>query len=200
LHNNIQQCCSSQWANARRAFNVSLKIINRYFLNQLNHGKNVLEILLSLQMNEAAAELRFHCFLLFLSKQLGNELIQDARSLGLCAFSLQKLASNDQDELDAFQAALNNIQGLRVLVCGGDGTNAWALGVLDQFSPSGRPPPIGSIALGSGNDFSNAIGWGDSYKHSISALKGRVVFAHKCRFVVVFFSFHLFQARTNCSI
>ena len=48
--------------------------------------------------------------------------------------------------------------------CGGDGTAAWILSVMDKMTfPKGRPP-LGIIPLGTGNDLSRSFNWGGKYE------------------------------------
>ncbi|KAJ4460280.1 putative diacylglycerol kinase 2 [Paratrimastix pyriformis] len=47
----------------------------------------------------------------------------------------------------------------RVLMAGGDGTANWALECIDALGLD-RPPPMGILPLGTGNDLSRSLGWG----------------------------------------
>jgi diacylglycerol kinase family enzyme len=50
-----------------------------------------------------------------------------------------------------------------VFVFGGDGTVGWVLGRLAEMYPSENNPPVGICSLGTGNDLSRVLTWGEQY-------------------------------------
>ena len=71
------------------------------------------------------------------------------------------LENNDtiNNALDIY-ASLPN---LRICVFGGDGTVGWVLGCLAERYPLGNNPPVSICPLGTGNDLSRVLSWGEEY-------------------------------------
>jgi diacylglycerol kinase (ATP) len=57
---------------------------------------------------------------------------------------------------DANQAGMHCI----VIVCGGDGTVMWVVEQIVKMKINIHDIPVGIIPIGTGNDFSRALGWG----------------------------------------
>ncbi len=65
-----------------------------------------------------------------------------------------------------------------VIICGGDGTVMWVVSEFSRANIDASKTPIGIIPLGTGNDFSQTLGWGkespDILSNNYQKLKKRV--------------------------
>ncbi|CAF1192614.1 unnamed protein product [Adineta steineri] len=67
---------------------------------------------------------------------------------------------------DTINNALNiysSLPNTRICVFGGDGTVGWVLSRLADIYPSSNQPPVSIFPLGTGNDLSRVLGWGEEY-------------------------------------
>lgn len=55
------------------------------------------------------------------------------------------------------------LPNIRICVFGGDGTVGWVLGRLAELYPSLNNPPVSVCPLGTGNDLSRVLSWGEQY-------------------------------------
>lgn len=51
----------------------------------------------------------------------------------------------------------------KVLVCGGDGTISWILNSIQSLGPEESHPEVAILPIGTGNDLSIELGWGESF-------------------------------------
>ncbi|KRX52446.1 Diacylglycerol kinase epsilon, partial [Trichinella sp. T9] len=62
------------------------------------------------------------------------------------------------------------ISKMVVLVAGGDGTVGWVFSAIEEISwPENRRPTVAVLPLGTGNDLSRVLGWGDGHSGIVDA-------------------------------
>lgn len=66
-----------------------------------------------------------------------------------------------------------------MIICGGDGTVMWVVSELHNFDIDHTKVPVAMLPLGTGNDFSQILGWGkecpsDLLSEDFAKLKKRV--------------------------
>ncbi|CAF2313531.1 unnamed protein product [Rotaria sp. Silwood2] len=72
------------------------------------------------------------------------------------------LLDNDQTIINALDI-YSSLSNIRICVFGGDGTVGWVLGRLAESYPSLNNPPVSICPLGTGNDLSRVLLWGEQY-------------------------------------
>ena len=91
---------------------------------------------------------------------LGKERVLDLSKASCRGFSPEEFLSRFID-----------LSGVRILVCGGDGTCSWILGAIEtalQGCKHENVLPVAIMPLGTGNDLSRALGWGAAYCRAMS--------------------------------
>ncbi|CAF1094302.1 unnamed protein product [Rotaria magnacalcarata] len=72
------------------------------------------------------------------------------------------LLENDATILHALEI-YSSLSNIRICVFGGDGTVGWILGCLAELYPPLNNPPVSICPLGTGNDLSRILLWGEQY-------------------------------------
>jgi diacylglycerol kinase family enzyme len=72
------------------------------------------------------------------------------------------LLESDATILQALEI-YSSLSNIRICVFGGDGTVGWILGCLAELYPSLNNPPVSICPLGTGNDLSRVLLWGEQY-------------------------------------
>ncbi|CAF0784869.1 unnamed protein product [Didymodactylos carnosus] len=72
------------------------------------------------------------------------------------------LLENNQTILNALEI-YSDLPNIRICVFGGDGSIGWVLATLVDFYHGINNPPVGICPIGTGNDLSRVLGWGDVY-------------------------------------
>eukprot|EP00752_Nemacystus_decipiens_P015578 g13901.t1 len=75
---------------------------------------------------------------------------------------LQVSDLSQEDPLEVLHR-FRNVNNLRLLACGGDGTVAWLLQSVDAINWKVKRPPLAILPLGTGNDLARVLGWGGGY-------------------------------------
>lgn len=83
----------------------------------------------------------------------------EGKHIDVSFFNLNESASKDEG-IRKLRQSVDSGEDCRCIVCGGDGTVLW---VVKEMADSGidvHRVPVGIIPIGTGNDFSRAMGWG----------------------------------------
>jgi diacylglycerol kinase family enzyme len=72
------------------------------------------------------------------------------------------LLENDRTIIHALEI-YSSLSNIRICVFGGDGTVGWVLGRLAESYPPLNNPPVCICPLGTGNDLSRVLSWGEQY-------------------------------------
>ncbi|CAD7960131.1 unnamed protein product [Amoebophrya sp. A120] len=92
-----------------------------------------------------------------------DRLIPELGEENVCDLSSQNPRQFIEDQVCDMQSVA------RLLVCGGDGTASWILGVLGDMLAQKLlrfQPPVALLPLGTGNDLARSLGWGSTFYFS----------------------------------
>ncbi|CAF1245900.1 unnamed protein product [Rotaria sordida] len=76
---------------------------------------------------------------------------------------MDKYLSEDDATITHALNIYSSLPNTRLCVCGGDGSVNWILGHLAQAYSSENNPPVGICPLGTSNDLSRVLVWGEQY-------------------------------------
>ena len=86
----------------------------------------------------------------------------DLNNLVLVTLNLFDM-KNDEQRKEGFTMLAKTVEEERkviLVICGGDGTVMWVVTELQTFNIDHSKVPIAMLPLGTGNDFSQILGWG----------------------------------------
>jgi len=129
---------------------------------------------------------RCFCLINFASGgRKGAKAAQRLREDGIKCWNLLELEKNPEqlEEVANTLANCESTHGRPYIICGGgDGTNSWALQILDRAQKFQRFEFLFScLPMGSGNDLSRCLGWGVTYPGSKNLMRrlGQIVAAEE---------------------
>lgn len=83
----------------------------------------------------------------------------DNKHIDVSFFNLNETSSKVEG-LEKLKMSLQKGEECRCIVCGGDGTVLWVVKEMAEIGIDIHKVPVGIIPIGTGNDFSRAMGWG----------------------------------------
>ena len=112
----------------------------------------------------------------------GLNLVKQFKKYKFSVYNVKDLSLNDLMRETLADELFKYKDHCVVVICGGDGTNVWASSLIDQsISEASKPitfPPIATMPMGTGNDLSRTLGWGNMEpKRQILDSVGDIAFA-----------------------
>lgn len=133
--------------------------------NESSSGFKAIVPLYSTNDNSKTNTFPYTPVLVFINKRSGGQVGEKIyRQLLRKLNSRQIFLLENNDTITHALEIYSSLPNIRICVFGGDGTVGWILGRLTEVYPSGNNPPVAICPLGTGNDLSRVLAWGEQYE------------------------------------
>ncbi len=118
----------------------------------------------SININSESNSFPYTPVLIFINKRSGGQIGEKIyRELLQKLNPRQVFLLENNDTITHALDIYSSLPNTRICVFGGDGTVGWVLGCLAEAYPSRNNPPVSICPLGTGNDLSRVLNWGEQY-------------------------------------